>query len=414
MSDSQENQKREFYLSVFTPETDLEQIMTSVTEKFGMEWNGKNSLLVETKEQRIEIQVLCDFMGEKFEKYIQGQKNGVCQTMLSFNVRGVDDIKGNLLHYIRKTHTYIMINILEKEEADNEESFQAAVNGVMRIFEDTLKEIGGVLCTANGSVFWNENGKVILAYDGECEVDRYFPFDYEESPEFLSKCTERQMARRNKNMKYLFEKDIFVCELPLNNDDEETVIRTPGEIVERMMGTLFISLYSEAMLNPTENMSPQEAKEFVQKVAKNFNIDNIEEVLTENEITYLNNENATEEEKIDYSWHYEHLYALEWALGLAEWNYPEDICDVGGCVRLLNEYDSMDEILQKCNIRSKEEILDIADLIYRMDWAAVDARINGLTGPMNLEHGVIQARHKTLNWLIRFDDADWDDVSTPT
>ena len=44
----------------------------------------------------------------------------------------------------------------------------------------------------------------------------------------------------------------------------------------------------------------------------------------------------------------------------------------------------------------------------------MDAWIHGLTGPAQLNPGVTQARHKTLNWLINMDDAEWDDVSTPT
>lgn len=28
--------------------------------------------------------------------------------------------------------------------------------------------------------------------------------------------------------------------------------------------------------------------------------------------------------------------------------------------------------------------------------------------------GVVAERHHALNWLVRFMDADWDDVDTPT
>ena len=83
-------------------------------------------------------------------------------------------------------------------------------------------------------------------------------------------------------------------------------------------------------------------------------------------------------------------------------------------VRNLREFKSVADMCENTVIRSKKEILDKADLIYRMDWAAVDARIHGMQGPAGLEHGVVQERHKTLNWMICFDDAEWDDVSTPT
>lgn len=65
-----------------------------------------------------------------------------------------------------------------------------------------------------------------------------------------------------------------------------------------------------------------------------------------------------------------------------------------------DEYGSIKDFCQKTVMRSKKEILDKADLVYRMDWAAVDARCHGMTGPAGINHGVIQERHKALNWMI--------------
>lgn len=33
--------------------------------------------------------------------------------------------------------------------------------------------------------------------------------------------------------------------------------------------------------------------------------------------------------------------------------------------------------------------------------------------PAGWEEGIIHERHMTLNWMIRFMDAEWDDVDTP-
>lgn len=83
-------------------------------------------------------------------------------------------------------------------------------------------------------------------------------------------------------------------------------------------------------------------------------------------------------------------------------------------MRNLRKFDSVEDICKKTTMRNPSEILDKADLIYRMDWAAVDARIHHMSGPTGLEHGVVQARHKTLNWMINFQGDTWDDVNTPT
>ncbi|MDE6219289.1 MAG: DUF4272 domain-containing protein, partial [Lachnospiraceae bacterium] len=137
---------------------------------------------------------------------------------------------------------------------------------------------------------------------------------------------------------------------------------------------------------------------------------------TPEELAYIRDDDPEEKTMIDYSWNYAHLYTLEWVLGLADWTDPVAICDVPLTVRNIHAdaFSSIEDFCEKTLMRSKKEILDKADLVFRMDWAAVDARCHRMTGPAGIDHGVIQARHKTLNWMIGFLDAEWDDVDTPT
>ena len=43
-----------------------------------------------------------------------------------------------------------------------------------------------------------------------------------------------------------------------------------------------------------------------------------------------------------------------------------------------------------------------------------DARISGRQPPAGLDPGVVYERHYALNWLIRYSDQEWDDISTDT
>jgi hypothetical protein len=61
-----------------------------------------------------------------------------------------------------------------------------------------------------------------------------------------------------------------------------------------------------------------------------------------------------------------------------------------------------------------DQILDQADLIYRYHWAVVDARVKGKQPPAGLDPGIVYERHYALNWLIRYSDQEWDDISTDT
>jgi hypothetical protein len=72
------------------------------------------------------------------------------------------------------------------------------------------------------------------------------------------------------------------------------------------------------------------------------------------------------------------------------------------------------QFVADATLRPVAEVLDEADLIYRYDWAVVDARINNKPVPLGVDPGVVQERHYALNWLIGYMDQDWDDVSTDT
>ena len=395
---------------LFSREQNPELIMDVIMESFGREKSaGGNNLHLENDVQSVNIDVFTESMGEEFKEFIQKQKNmvsGYFAQMQNCN----EDIKINLIHHIQHSKAFIPIKTAVKQESDDVDDIDA----VIAVILEAMNHMDGVLIVDEGATALNSDGHVILSEECESDLEFYFPFELQEIPAFFENCTARQIARRTENMKYLFERYIYVCELPLNDDDENIKLRSQEDVVRRTIGTLLVSLYSEALLNPEENMSVSEARDFIRKVMKDFSIDEWKDVLTKEETEYIEDDNSDESARINFSWHYENLYVLEWLLGLEEWNYPEDICDVGKMVRNLREFKSVADMCENTVIRSKKEILDKADLIYRMDWAAVDARIHGMQGPAGLEHGVVQERHKTLNWMICFDDAEWDDVSTPT
>lgn len=397
---------------MFSREENLELIINTFCECFGIESvSVNNHLHLENDLQSVDIYAFISSMGDEFKELVNQQKNMVSGHFAE--VENCDeDIKINFIHHIQQSKAFIPIKIESK--VDDEGVQKKGLQDIVAIVLDFMKKVDGVLLVNGATVALNAYEDVILTDSGMSQLDYYFPFEYVESPEFLKDCTMAQISRRNENMKFLFDKHIFVMELPVNEDDEKVTIRKKEEIVKRTLGTLVVSLYSEALLNPAEHMDTFEAREFVANVIKEYGIDNLNDVLTPNEIEYLNDEQSDERTRIEYSWHYEHLYTLEWALGLDEWTEPTDICDVPKSVRVLNGIGTFEDICNKVQLRSKKEILDKADLIYRMDWACVDARIHGMKSPGGMEPGVVQARHKTLNWLSCFDDADWDKVDTPT
>jgi len=129
-------------------------------------------------------------------------------------------------------------------------------------------------------------------------------------------------------------------------------------------------------------------------------------------------------------WRLEALWVLVWALGeIDELDWPSQMCDVQALVTLLMIFEDNDDFIANAKLRDTSEILDATHLTMLTHWAIRDAWIQHRPIPMDLDWssdaemvsvqqcptvGVIAERHHALNWLTCFQDADWDDVDTPT
>jgi hypothetical protein len=106
------------------------------------------------------------------------------------------------------------------------------------------------------------------------------------------------------------------------------------------------------------------------------------------------------------------------------------MCDVEGLHELIFDR-SKDPVafVGQAKLRSTKTILDATELIVRIHWAIRDGLVNETPVPTNMNWkkpadtvpvrecptcGVVAERHYALNWLIRFQDAEWDDVDIPT
>lgn len=72
------------------------------------------------------------------------------------------------------------------------------------------------------------------------------------------------------------------------------------------------------------------------------------------------------------------------------------------------------DILEKSKLKSKKEILDLQDLVFRYNWACVDTMIKNQELPQ-LNREIIYEWHYALNWLVQaYGIINWDNVQTHT
>lgn len=121
---------------------------------------------------------------------------------------------------------------------------------------------------------------------------------------------------------------------------------------------------------------------------------------------------VSEADRAKFGWRYEALHVFLWALGYTETiNPPSQIADAGHDVRALKA--AGPNVASSAHPRSTAELLDMADLYYRLHWAAVELRVQGKSNPA-VDEEIVMERHRALNWLIRYQNQEWDHVATDT
>lgn len=143
---------------------------------------------------------------------------------------------------------------------------------------------------------------------------------------------------------------------------------------------------------------------------------NLWHLVTPDEKAFL--ENPTDQKKSQETWKCEGIWTLMWALKIVDdLGFPDTLANLNDIpfdkYPIDKDKDPNDFINAQNNVRDKSEILNANDLYYRMDWACVDARINN-RAITQIHSGVVYERHYALNWLIKYMDSDWDDVTCDT
>ena len=215
---------------------------------------------------------------------------------------------------------------------------------------------------------------------------------------------KKELTRKEQSEKILEKKGIKInYNLPRIESEEETTLRSPKEIAERVTVLAVVNLVAFS------SMTGEQATEYLKKYE-------LWSLATPDEKAFL--KNPTDEKKNQESWKCEGIWTLLWALKIVEdLGAPDQMCDLnqisGEDYPIVENKDPNSFITAYSESRSKSEILDANDLYYRMDWTCVDARLNGheLNG---LHPGVVYERHYALNWLVNYMEQEWDDISCDT
>jgi hypothetical protein len=192
--------------------------------------------------------------------------------------------------------------------------------------------------------------------------------------------------------------------LPPVVSEIEVDLRSPREFAARCAALFACARRAESL----KSTSPLPVEEIRARMPGAF------EGMSPKERAFMEVSAPAQQQIVNHLWRYESLAGLAWALGITgELPFPSGICDVPALARAMRER-ILGEPPADARLQPLGAVLDALDLHFRLHWATTDARVKKVAPPQGLEPGVIFERHYAFNWLTRFQDADWDEVDTPT
>lgn len=222
-------------------------------------------------------------------------------------------------------------------------------------------------------------------------------------------------GRKERSEKVLAKHKVMINpNLPRIENEDEAEIKSPEEIVKRAV-TAFITV--QIAIDICNGNGALESVVFFTPIMERFGLMN---ELTEDEKIYFDKdkcEDISQDDAYQFQWRLEMCVPLFWACGFRKkLDYPDGMTDTTDQIHLIGGCQDFGELMKNVKMRSPSEILDAADLLFRMDWACVEARIKNDPSIMSdLSPDVVVEQHKGVNWLIgAYDAENWDTVAPHT
>ncbi len=138
-------------------------------------------------------------------------------------------------------------------------------------------------------------------------------------------------------------------------------------------------------------------------------------MLSPKERVFIHAKARSELDQIQFSWRIEATVPLLWFLRrLSEMPLPNS--QVGSDFKAAVEaiFEEPLTLMQSRPTRLPIKVWRARDEAMSEHWRVRNAKFNDRPKPQDLDAGVVRESHYALNWLVRYENAEWDDVATDT
>ena len=223
--------------------------------------------------------------------------------------------------------------------------------------------------------------------------------------EYNVKITDGDIERKHRNIDMMKQNGIPYDEnMEVSISEKNAVIRKKWDIIRKIVAIAMTRLAAETYLEKREN-GQKELKIITDIFEERYQF---KQVLSEREKNYLENPSDDKELNLEFYFMLEGAKMLLWVLSIIDVEFADfnTFCDVSMLVDGL-KHENLKSFARKCQIRSKNKILDMVDYTYRLNWANVEIKLDGYERIVN--ESILYFSRLALEWVVQ-DGKSMDDI----
>lgn len=223
--------------------------------------------------------------------------------------------------------------------------------------------------------------------------------------EYNVEITDGDIERKHRNIGMMKQNEIPYDEnMEVSISEKNAVIRKKWDIIRKIVAIAMTRLAAETYLEKREN-GQKELKIITDIFEERYQF---KQVLSEREKNYLENPSDDKELNLEFYFMLEGAKMLLWVLSIIDVEFADfnTFCDVSMLVDGL-KHENLKSFARKCQIRSKNKILDMVDYTYRLNWANVEIKLDGYERIVN--ESILYFSRLALEWVVQ-DGKSMDDI----
>ena len=223
--------------------------------------------------------------------------------------------------------------------------------------------------------------------------------------EYNVEITDGDIERKHRNIDMMKQNGIPYDEnMEVSISEKNAVIRKKWDIIRKIVAIAMTRLAAETYLEKREN-GQKELKIITDIFEERYQF---KQVLSEREKNYLENPSDDKELNLEFYFMLEGAKMLLWVLSIIDVEFADfnTFCDVSMLIDGL-KHENLKSFARKCQIRSKNKILDMVDYTYRLNWANVEIKLDGYERIVN--ESILYFSRLALEWVIQ-DGKSMDDI----